>query len=73
MALSNKTIQKLSNALTDEVIEYIYNDERWYTFLMEMVPDAISNKLGDVDEELQYELAMTIMDKIVLKSYKVDS
>jgi hypothetical protein len=67
MALSNNTIQKLSEALTPEVIDYIFNDERWIDFLHEIIPDAIEDKLGDVDMNLKFELAMCIMDKISFK------
>jgi hypothetical protein len=36
--------------------------------MMELIPDAVQEKLGDVDEDLKYELSMCIMDKIILKS-----
>jgi hypothetical protein len=65
MALSNKTIQKLSNALTSEVVEYIENDERYAEFLMEVIPDAVSEKLGSHDAELITELSMCIMENIM--------
>jgi hypothetical protein len=68
MALSNKTIQKLSNALTSEVIDYIQNDERYTEFMMEVIPDAVSEKLGSHDAELITELSMCIMDNIMLRT-----
>jgi len=49
------------------VIDYIYEDERWCEFLQEIVPDALKDKLGEVDESLQFDLAMCIMDRITLK------
>ena len=67
MALSNNTIQNLSDALTPEVVDYIFNDERWIDFLHEIIPDAIEEKLGDVDNDLKFDLAMCIMDKISFK------
>lgn len=67
MALSDSTINKLSSALTSEVIDYIYADERWVEFLMEIVPDAVIEKMGSIDDDLMYELSMCIMDKIYLK------
>jgi hypothetical protein len=67
MPLSNKTIQNLANVLTPEVVDYIMDDERWVDFLMEIVPDAIQHKIGDVDEDLKYELSLCIMDKISFK------
>jgi hypothetical protein len=68
LALSNKTIQKLSNALTSEVIDYIQNDERYVEFMMEVIHDAVSQKLGSHDAELITELSMCIMDNILLRS-----
>jgi hypothetical protein len=68
MALSNTTISKLADALVPEVIDYIYEDERWCEFLHEVIPDAIQDKLGAVDEEMLYELALCIMDRLFLKA-----
>jgi hypothetical protein len=67
MALSSKTISNLADALVPEVIEYIYQDERWCEFMQEVVPDALKDKLGEIDEDLQFDLAMCIMDRICLK------
>jgi hypothetical protein len=33
----------------------------------EVVPDALKDKLGEIDEDLKFELAMCIMDRISLK------
>lgn len=67
MALSNQTISNLASALVPEVIDYIYEDERWCEFMHEIVPDALKDKLGEIDENLQFDLAMCIMDRITLK------
>jgi hypothetical protein len=67
MALSNQTISNLASALVPEVIDYIYQDQRWCEFMHEVIPDALQDKLGKIDEELQFELAMCIMDRIGLK------
>lgn len=67
MALSNQTISKLADALVAEVIDYIYEDERWCELMHEVIPDAIASKLGAVDEDLRFELALSIMDRIGLR------
>ena len=67
MALSSKTTSNLADALVPEVIDYIYEDERWCLFLHEVIPDALKDKLGEIDEDLQFDLAMCIMDRITLK------
>ena len=67
MALSDKTVRKLSEALSSEVIEYIHDDERYGEFLMEMIPDAIQDKIGSIDEDLKMDLALCIMDHICFR------
>ena len=67
MSLSNQTIINLASALVPEVIDYIYEDQRWCEFMHEIVPDALKDKLGEIDEDLKFELAMCIMDRISLK------
>ena len=67
MALSNQTISNLASALVPEVIDYIYEDQRWCEFMHEVIPDALQDKLGEIDEDLKFELALCIMDRIGLK------
>ena len=67
MTLSNKTFQKLADALAPEVADYIFADSRWVDFVQEIIPDAVKDKLGDVDENVLFDLSMCIMDRIVLK------
>lgn len=69
MALSNKTIQNLAIALTPEVIDYIYGDERWVDLMMEVIPEAVVDKLKSEDMDLVSELAVCILDNIHLAKY----
>lgn len=66
MALTNKTIQNLSTALAPEVAEYIFADERWVDLLHEIIPDCLSEKMGQIDNDLLYEISTCVMDKIYL-------
>lgn len=70
MALSNQTVHNLSVALTPEVINQIYSDERWVDFMCEIVPEIVAEKLGSEDMELVSELAVCISDNILLTPYK---
>lgn len=70
MSLSNSTIQKLAAALTPEVIEFIYKDERWVEFMMEMVPEFLDKQMGEMDDDLMVELSQCIMDNVEIKSYE---
>jgi len=69
MGLSNTTIEKLSEALTEEAVNYLVQDDRYVDFLHEVIPDFIKETLGELDEDLKYNLAMCIMDRISFRSY----
>ena len=66
MSLSNATFNKLADALKSEVVSYIVQDERYVEFLMDMIPDAIQEKLGPMDDIVLYELSLCVMEKIEL-------
>lgn len=67
MSLSNSTIKNLSIALTPDVIKEIYSDERWIDFMMEILPEIVSEYLGSEDIDLIAEISVCIMDNISLK------
>lgn len=64
MTLSNQTYNKLASALAPEVIDYIHKDERYVLFMQEIIPDAVVDKMGQIDDEVLLELSMCIMDKM---------
>ena len=66
MALSDSTIQRLADALCDDVASYITEDHRFFDLMVELIPDAISDKLGNVDEQVLAELSMCISERIRL-------
>jgi hypothetical protein len=66
MALSNSTIQRLADALADDVANYISEDEQFFELMVELIPDAIRDKLGDVDDMVAAELSMCISERIRL-------
>jgi len=68
MTLSSKAIQSLAEVLAPEVIDYIHEDERYVEFMMEIIPDAIQDKLGPISEELMNELPMCVMDRIAFRN-----
>ena len=67
MALSENTISKLCDALIQDVVEYISDDERFFDLMADLIPDAINDKLGQVDEELVAELSICISQRLILK------
>ena len=64
MKLSNKTYLNLAKALQDEVADYIRQDDRYTEFMMELVSDAIQNKLGTVNDEVLMDLSIMVMDRL---------
>lgn len=66
MALSDSTIQRLADALIDDVAQYITEDERFFDLMVELIPEAISAKLGDVDDQVATELSMCISGQLRL-------
>jgi hypothetical protein len=66
MALSQSTIIKLADALSTDVAQYITEDERFFDLMVELIPDAIHAKLGDVDNMIVAELSMCISERMRL-------
>ena len=67
MTLSPKTISKIADALKPEVIDYIYASDKYAEFMQDAITDAIDVKMGEMDDELLYDLGMLIFDRIELK------
>ena len=63
---SNATLNQLANALVDDAIKYILEDERYVQFFQGIISDAIKDKLGDVEDEVLMELGAYIFERISL-------
>ena len=64
MTLSNETKIKLAHALVPEVIRYLETNDNYVELMQnQLIPEAISNALGEVDEDLKHELALIIFNK----------
>jgi hypothetical protein len=70
MALSDKTIQNLSIALTPDVIDDIFQDERYIELMMELIPEFVAKNLQSEDIDMVVGIGICIMDNIVLKPRK---
>ena len=66
MALSQSTIIKLADALSSDVAQYIMEDHRFFDLMVELIPDAVHAKLGDVDDMIIAELCMYISERVRL-------
>ena len=64
--LSSKTYNMLANVLAPKVVEELYSSEEFIAFLHEEVPSLIDKELGEMDEDMLFELSLCVMDKIIL-------
>jgi hypothetical protein len=62
MTLSNNTISKLCDAL-------IRDDDRFFDLMVDLIPEAINAKLGQVDEQLVDDLSICISQRLILKGF----
>jgi len=67
MKLSTTSVTKIADALKPAVIDYIYEDEGFVEYMQTAVVEGIRNAMGDMDEDLLFELGMLIFDRIELK------
>ncbi len=67
MKLSTTSITKIADALKPEVINYIYEDEGYVEYMQTAVVEGIRAVMGDMDEDLLFEIGMLIFDRIELK------
>ena len=61
----------MADALKEEIIEHIYMSEKYNEVMHDLVSEALDSKLGEIDEDLYFELGMCIMDRIELKWYEI--
>ena len=67
MSLSASTISKIADALKPEIINHIYENEKFAECMQELVSDALTSVMGEMDEDLYFDLGMTLFDRITLK------
>jgi hypothetical protein len=67
MKLSVQSVSKIADALKPTVLEYIYADEAFTEYMQTAVVDAIQSTMGNMDEDLLFELGVLIFDRIELK------
>ena len=71
MTLSKETVDKLAEAITLEVIDYITTSPKTNTFLYSMINEALCEKLGKINEDGSSsfdgsQLAPAVLDKMTL-------
>lgn len=67
MQLSTHSVSKIADALKPAVIDYVSMDERFVEILQTTIIEGIQDTMGDMDEDLLFEIGMLIFDRIELK------
>lgn len=67
MKLSNSSVSKIADALKPAVLNYIYEDEAFTQYMQDAVTEGIRSVMGDMDEDLLFEIGMLLFDRIELK------
>lgn len=65
--LSNNSIRQISDAIKSDVIEKLYETDEYTEFLQSILPELVQDVLGDVEEELKYQIAFNLFESIILK------
>jgi hypothetical protein len=67
MKLSNSSITKIADALKPAVINHIYEDPEFIEYMQGAVIEGIRSVMGDMDDDLLFEIGMLVFDRIELK------
>lgn len=68
--LSDKAIKILADHISSDIIEELAMSEAFVQFLHEEVPALIDKKLGEMDEDLLFDLALCVMDNVRLTPWE---
>ena len=67
MPLSAITVSRIADALKDDIIEHIYANEKYNEVMRHCVQEALDAKMGEMDEDLYFDLGMCLYERIELK------
>jgi len=67
MTLSNTAKHQVAQAIRSEVITRIFESDAYTELLQDMIPSLVNDLLGDVEEDLKFELSNILFDSIELK------
>ena len=67
MKLSHDSISKIADALKPAIIDYLIADDRVTQAMQDSVADGIREIMGDMDEDLFFDIGMLLFDRIEFK------
>jgi hypothetical protein len=69
MSLSTKTLQLLAKTLAPTIAEKIMQSEEFVELLHSTIPALIEDELGEIDDDVLFDLSMITMEKMSLSVY----
>ena len=67
MKLSHSSVSKIADAIKPAIIEYLISDDNVTQALQDGVAEGIREVMGDMDEDLFFEIGMLVFDRIEFK------
>jgi hypothetical protein len=67
MKLSHASVSKIADAIKPAIIEYLIADDSVTQVLQDSVAEGIRTIMGDMDDDLFFEIGMLVFDRIELK------
>ena len=65
----NRSLKLLRDGFMTELTEAIYTDERFTEVMMDLTSEFVEKNIPIVDEDLKYDLALMMMERISVRSY----
>jgi len=67
MKLSHSSVTKIADAIKPAIIEYLISDDNVTQALQDGVAEGIREVMGDMDDDLFFEIGMLVFDRIEFK------
>tara|TARA_R110001606_G_scaffold250264_1_gene398273 strand:+ start:1016 stop:1219 length:204 start_codon:yes stop_codon:yes gene_type:complete len=67
MSISANTVSRIAFALKDDIIEHICANEKYNEVMRQCIEEALDAKMGEMDEDLYFDLGMCLYERIELK------
>ena len=65
----HKALQLLTQGFKNDLAQSIYEDEKFTELMMELSIKFVENNVPIVEEDIQYELALMLMETLNLSTY----
>jgi len=67
MKLSHSSVTQIADAIKPAIIEYLISDDNVTQALQDAVAEGIREVMGDMDDDLFFEIGMLVFDRIEFK------